>query len=352
VTTPRGARVGLAGREERRRRRLLLGIGLMLVLSFGPVFGHHFADGLESGLRGHDHLGPLCLIAAHEILQPVHLLFHALIVAGVAYAVFDRARAVRRLRAALAPLTASRPARGEAFWNAATAAGLDPGRMRVVRGLPSPAFTVGWLAPRVYVAEGLAARLTGPELEALLVHEGAHVARRDPLRLSALRFLALLLFWIPALRRLADDVADEAEIQADDVAARERALPLATALLTLAGWRYGDAALEQAVGFSQRRSLLDRRIRRLAGDDPEVESHVTRRSIAGALAALAVVWVSGAIMAHPLPEVGADHHLAHCEHAGELPFGHLYCFPQALRVQGDECPHAGREVASAPDRGA
>ena len=60
---------------------------------------------------------------------------------------------------------------------------------------------------------------------------------------------------------------------------------------------------------------------------------------AGALLALALVWVSGAIMAHPLP-TGADHHLLHCEHPGEFPATHLFCFPQALRVEGDRCPHA------------
>jgi Zn-dependent protease with chaperone function len=336
-------RAVLTGREEARRRRLLLGIALLLVLSVGPVFGHHFAEGLEHGLRGHDHLGPLCLIAVHGILRPVHLAFHGLIVAGLLYAAWDRARAAARLRAALAPLHAERPAPGSAFWTAATAAGLDPRRVRVVRGLPNPAFTVGWLSPRVYVAEALAERLPPAQLEALLAHEGAHVARRDPLRLSALRFLALVLFWIPALRRLADDVADEAEIQADDAAARERPLALAQAILTLAGWNFGDAALEAAVGFSQRRSLLDRRIRRLAGEDPPVASHVTRRSLAGALLALGLVWTSGAIMAHPLPEAGADHHLLHCEHAGETPFRHLFCFPQALRVEGDRCPHAAAD---------
>ncbi|HEU0078183.1 MAG TPA: hypothetical protein VFQ76_11070, partial [Longimicrobiaceae bacterium] len=62
---------------------LLLGTATLLVLSVGPVFGHHFATGLEHGLRGQDHFGALCLIALHELLQPVHLLFHFLIVAGL-----------------------------------------------------------------------------------------------------------------------------------------------------------------------------------------------------------------------------------------------------------------------------
>ncbi|HEU4457015.1 MAG TPA: M56 family metallopeptidase [Longimicrobium sp.] len=330
---------GLVTREEGRRRALLLGIGMLLVLSVGPVFGHHFASGLEHGLRGQDHLGPLCLIATHALLFPVHLVFHVLVLGGLAYALFDRVRAELRVRRTLGSVESAPPVQGDSFWTAASAVDLDPARVRVVQGLPSPAFTVGWVRPRIYVDYSLAERLQPDELEALLAHEGAHVDRRDPLRLSLLRFLALVLFWLPALRRLAEDVADEAEVQADDRAARGRPLALASAIVSLAGWRHEGRDVLHLVGFAQRANLLDRRVRRLAGEEPPPSSHVTRRSIVGALLALALVWVSGAIMAHPLP-TGADHHLLHCEHPGEAPVTHLFCFPQALRVEVDVCPHA------------
>src|SRR5688572_15859167 len=88
----------LVTREEAHRRVILLALGTLLILSVGPVFGHHFATGLEHGLAGKDHLGLLCLIALHEIVQPVHRLFHVLILAGLAYALFDRARAALRVR--------------------------------------------------------------------------------------------------------------------------------------------------------------------------------------------------------------------------------------------------------------
>ncbi|HEX8361207.1 MAG TPA: M56 family metallopeptidase [Longimicrobium sp.] len=326
--------VALVTREEAHRRTLLLGIGALLLLSVSPVFGHHFASGLESALQGRDHVGALCVIALHALLQPVHVFFHVLVVAGLAYASYDRIAAARRVRRALEPLEATVPSAGDEFGRAARAAGVDPARVRVVRGLPNPAFTAGWLSPRVYVAAELGERLSPAELEALLAHEGAHVARRDPLRLSLLRFLALTLFWLPALRRLADDFADEAEIRADDRAARERPLALATALLSLASWApQGDLA----VGFAQRRSLLDRRIRRLAGEEPPVASHVTRASLVGAILALALVGASGAVMAHPLPEDHAAHPTHHCGHPGESLFEHLFCRAGA---EGVVCPHA------------
>ena len=190
----------LVSREEGRRRGLLLGVGALLLLSVSPVFGHHFASGLEHGLRGQDHLGPLCLIALHGLLFPVHLLFHVLVVGGLVYALYDRVSAALRVRRILSRVEAAAPAPGDPFWTAAAAVELRPDRLRVVHGLPSPAFTVGWLRPRIYVDQSLAERLRPEELEALIAHEGAHVDRRDPLRLSLLRFLALVLFWLPHRR--------------------------------------------------------------------------------------------------------------------------------------------------------
>ena len=330
----------LITREEAHRRTLLLAIGTLLLFSVSPLFGHHFAEGLEQGLRGQDHLGAMCLIALHAILRPVHLLFHVLVVAGVLYASYDRLRAALRVRRTLSSLHTTEPVEGDRFWSAARAARLDPERLRVVRGLPNPAFTAGWFRPRVFVAEAVADRLSPDELQALLAHEGAHVDRRDPMRLSLLRFLALTLFWLPALRRLADDIADEAEIQADDRAAREQPLALASAILSLASWRTAGPAWGEGVGFAQRTDLLDRRIRRLAGEEPAPVSRLTRRSVVGAMLALALVGASGAIMSHPLPVDHLAHPSNHCGHPGDSPFGHLFCRwgvpPQAGRL----CPHA------------
>jgi Zn-dependent protease with chaperone function len=335
-----GQSPALITREEAHRRTLLLAIGTLLLFSVSPLFGHHFAEGLEQGLRGQDHLGALCLIALHTLLRPVHLLFHALVIIGVAYAVFDRVRAVLRVRGTLASLHGTAPLERDPFWRAADRAGLDPERIRVVRGLPTPAFTVGWFRPRIYAAESLAERLSPEELQALIAHEGAHVARRDPLRLSLLRFLALTLFWLPALRRLADDMADEAEIQADDRAAREQPLALASAILALASWRTTGPAWGEGVGFAQRTDLLDRRIRRLAGEEPPPTSRLTRGSVVAAMLALGLVGASGAIMSHPLPVDHLAHPSNHCGHPGESPFGHLFCRWGVPREAGRLCPHA------------
>lgn len=332
-----------AAHEQARRRALLVSIAALTLLSISPVIGHHLARGTEVLFRGTDHVGAICLVALHILLAPVHELFHMALIVGLAYATWDRSRAWRRVRRALAPLDATLPQLGDAFDVAARTASIDPRIVRVVDGLPNPAFTVGWLRPRIYVARALADRLAPPELAAVMAHEGAHVVRRDPLRLSVLRFFAYTLFWIPTLKRLAEDMADEAEVQADDVAAGSDPLVLASAILSVAQWEQRPSRLVGAVGFTHA-DILERRVRRLAGESPHAGTHVTWRSVLGAAAVLMFVWISGAVMAHPLPSepVVAAHshtHAANCmQHPGPAIL-HVICDGISLGSLHYHCPH-------------
>jgi len=333
----------VAAREQSRRRALLVSIAALTLLSISPVLGHHLARGTEVLFRGTDHIGAICLVALHILLAPVHELSHAALVGGLGYATWDRIRAWYRARRTLLPLVAEPPQRGDPFDSAARAAGVDPRTIRVVDGLPNPAFTVGWLQPRIYVARSLASRLSAEQLAAVLAHEGAHVARRDPLRLSVLRFFAYTVFWVPMLKRLADDVADEAEVQADDVAAGNEPLILASAILSVAEWEQSRWRIAGTVGFT-RPDILDRRIRRLAGEAPRAGTHVTRRSLLNAATVLVIVWISGAVMAHPLGNEGAASlhphaQMANCTHHRGPVILHLICRGVALGSLDYRCPH-------------
>ncbi|MEO7967100.1 MAG: M56 family metallopeptidase [Gemmatimonadaceae bacterium] len=350
---------GMLAREQSHRRLLLLAVGALIILSTSPVFGHHLATKADALLAGRDHLGSVCLIAMHLLLAPVHRVFHLLLLAGAVYAVGDRVRAWRNLHSALRALDSRAPSPGDAIGLAATHAGVLPDRIRVVEGLPNPAFTGGLWRPRIFVAAELPDVLDEAQLQAVLEHEAAHVRRRDPLRLSLLRFLACTLFYIPALRRLADDLADDAEIDADDAAASNTTpLVLASAILTLAEWRTRLRETTGAilpipfatiVGFQpfhplQRVDLLDRRIRRLAGESTPVGTHVTHRSLGAAAAVLVAVWVSGVMMAHPLPAETLPHvhATAHCQHHGGFAVTHIFCLGFHSHPSGAPCPHVGR----------
>jgi len=328
---------GVVQRERSHRRAVLLGLGVLLLLSASPLLGHHLPIGFDQYLAGRDHLWALCLVALHLIMVPVHGGFHLLFFAGLAYAVWDRVSAWRAQRSVLSSLETRTPTPGDSFWRAADAAGMNPAVLHVVEGLPSPAFTAGWLKPRVYVASALLERLSPTELEAVLAHEASHVERRDPLRLSLLRFLSCMLFWLPAVCRLTEDIADEAEIRADDRASRDRPLDLAAAILTLAQWVRPSITAHDRIGFDDR-DLLERRVRRLAGEDITPRSRVTRRSILCAALALSLAWASGAAMAHPLPS-DVHGHPPHCEEQGPAAVFHLFCLGFSSPWSHKDCPH-------------
>lgn len=360
VTSVRHLAAAVPAREQTRRRALLLGMGTLILFSTSPVFGHHLATRADALLIRHDHIFNVCLIALHHLLAPVHLAFHTLLFAGVTYALWDRVRAWSGLARTLRALAGHTPSVHEPIGAAAVRVGLSCSRVRVIEGLPNPAFTAGFWSPHVYVAASLPDVLDAPQLDAVLAHEHAHVTRRDPLRLSMLRFLACTLFYIPALRRVADDLTDEAEINADDAAvSRGAPLALASAILVLAQWataqRFttgiepfptGAATGFRPFGPYSRVDLLERRVRRLAGEDAIVGTRVTRRSLASAAAVLLAVWISGVVMAHPLPaatahEESASHSAPHCRHPGESALSHLFCLGWQPRSANAPCPHAG-----------
>lgn len=79
------------------------------------------------------------------------------------------------------------------------------------------AWCAGILRPQVYISRGLLATLDGEELQAVLLHEQAHLQRRDNLRAALLQWATV--FWPPpAKRRLWRDLQAATE-EACDLAA-------------------------------------------------------------------------------------------------------------------------------------
>ncbi len=343
----RVAGLGCGGDFSRRRLLLFLISGLTLLATI-PVVGHH-ALGADANLfDGRDNIGNLCLVALHVLLGPVHSGFHVALALGFGYAMADRGRAWLRLNQVIGTLNLMNPLSIGPFRDAIAGAGVDPAKVSIVDGLPNPAFTAGWWKPRIYLSAQLADALSPAELERLVSHERAHLDRRDPLRLAVLRFFACMLFWIPALRKLAADVADEAEFEADDVAARGMPLVLASAILTVAGWKQAPLPTAAAAGFS-RYDLAEQRVLRLSGEPLPNRSHVTTRSLIAATAMLAAVVSSGVVVTHPLHPAGPSVQVEHAIHAGghsgrcrghdEPALFHLLCGGLPFGLGGVDCPH-------------
>jgi len=150
---------------------------------------------------------------------------------------------------------------------------------------------VGYAKPAILVPLGLLAGLPVGQMEAILLHELAHIRRGDYLVNLLQVFAEGVLFYHPAAWWISRVIRAERENCCDDivVAARVDAHEYASALAALEESRIGQAALAATGG-----SLVKRIRRLLNGDGPRVAPAIP----AGVLAVTFAV----ALMAWPAPQ--------------------------------------------------
>ncbi|MDQ3780888.1 MAG: M56 family metallopeptidase [Chloroflexota bacterium] len=125
------------------------------------------------------------------------------------------------------------------------------------------AFVYGWIRPRICISTSLIALLSDQEVEAVLHHEGWHIARRDPLRFMIARTVGSVFAMVPAMRRLERLYVLSAEVAADRCAnlAMGHPRPLAGALAK---------TLPPALAEPGFEGQAEARIAALAGESPDV----------------------------------------------------------------------------------
>ncbi len=150
--------------------------------------------------------------------------------------------------------------------------------LRVAPLLASP-LTRGILRPEVCIPPRALRDLEADELDALLGHELAHVARRDPMWLVVFRALEVVFCLQPLNRIVARQLEEDAEWLCDDRAVvwtGER-LPLASCLTEVASWLVPeDGSPRLAVGMAAHGARLTRRVERLVDDSHSPDSGVRR----------------------------------------------------------------------------
>lgn len=162
-----------------------------------------------------------------------------------------------------------------------------PGLRRLPVDAPE-AFVIGMLRPRVYVSDGLL-RMPGDVVAAVLAHERAHVARRDPLR--RLAATVALCCHLPGLAsRLERSLHRCQEMAADADAARALGDGgrVASALVTMARARRHQPSVIASAGLAYAGSHIRERVHRLLRGSPGCE-----RPGPGLLAALAMALPAG-----------------------------------------------------------
>lgn len=143
--------------------------------------------------------------------------------------------AARRLLARAHPVPEGHPF---ATAVAVLAAGMGVSRLRVLflAGCPGGALATGLRPPVVVVDPDLVEQLDAREVEGLVAHELAHVARRDPLLVTAVGVFGDLAFFLPTIHLAARWLRREQEEGADELASAHTRRPGALASSILKVW--------------------------------------------------------------------------------------------------------------------
>jgi beta-lactamase regulating signal transducer with metallopeptidase domain/uncharacterized GH25 family protein len=198
---------------------------------------------------------------------------------------------VRRLWCRLRPLDGQR-------WAAELAEAarvLSVARLPEIRLSPdvrSP-LVAGLFPPRVVLPESLPECGPPQQLVAVLVHECAHVLRRDPW-VRLLQRLAAALYWVHPLVRLLNRRLDQAreEVCDNHVLAYADAPSYAETLLTVAQLCYPVPRLEGYLTMMPRHYTLERRVADLLEERRDPATRLPARQRAALLAALVLLLVA------------------------------------------------------------
>jgi beta-lactamase regulating signal transducer with metallopeptidase domain len=149
---------------------------------------------------------------------------------------------------------------------AAAALGLERAPQVLTSSLLPVPGVVGLVRPRVVLPEDLVAELDDPSLEAVLLHELVHVARRDPWLGLAQRLAAALYWWCPLMHGLNRRLGELGEHLCDDQVVHVQGAGdrYARLLIDLAERLVGGSGVRTSIGlFGEARNGLEGRVRRL-----------------------------------------------------------------------------------------
>ena len=256
--------LGLIAPHRADRRHRVISVGLALMVGSAAATTIAAAVRVEPTLRMrmlYAFDGALMIPALSPIGATVMRIVAAMWIAGVAWQLLLLARAWRRMRTLRREHVGHDPhlaaivdeVRLSMGLKAAVASGLSP-------AAPVP-MVIGWYRPLLLLPVTASRRLTREQLRMIVVHELAHVRRRDG-RSNLLQIAAdLVVFHHPAARWLSRRLRTEREYCCDDVAVR--AGDVAGYARALASLEDGRASQPFAVAAASG-TLLDR-LERLAG---------------------------------------------------------------------------------------
>lgn len=138
--------------------------------------------------------------------------------------------------------------------------------------------TIGWLKPAILLPFGFVNQLSPAEVEAVLAHELAHIARRDWVFNLVQAFVETIFYYHPAVWWVSQVIRRERENACDDTALAATGNPIAfaRALVRVQEMAAPVPSLALAMHGKQRRPLLER-VRRILNQAPQQQHQVMEK---------------------------------------------------------------------------
>ncbi len=197
---------------------------------------------------------------------------------------------------------------------------------------------LGWLKPVVLLPVGLVNQLAPAEVEAILAHELAHIARRDWIFNLTQAFIEAIFYYHPAVWWISQTIRRERENCCDDAAlkATSNRIAFARALVQVQEMAKPAPLPALALGMSgPRHMLLLERIRRILDQPQQKKSQIMEKFIATVLLLLLLTFVG--FRANNSPTLSAAF-----AQITEVPRTILGFNDQDSRIENDTVPKPGR----------
>lgn len=94
--------------------------------------------------------------------------------------------------------------------------GISSTTVRIVENAKPIAFSLGFFRKTIILSNGLVEEMNNQELEAILLHELAHIKKNHPIKLALGKILSDIFFFIPVMKELALKYHVHIEVQADE----------------------------------------------------------------------------------------------------------------------------------------
>jgi len=151
---------------------------------------------------------------------------------------------------------------------------------------------VGFLKPTILVPIGLLNKLSQEEVESILMHELAHIRRKDYLFNLLQCFIDIIFFFNPAVLWISSLIRNERENCCDDIAVNETKSKKQFIQALVSFHQYNAAAPKYAMPFAARKTKLVDRVKRLVNNNNSSLNPGEKIVLVGCLIIFAIAFVT------------------------------------------------------------